>query len=67
MRSRRLPPTLVFHLGKLLVVLFQGLPKLLIFRFNIVQALYFELELLAKVQSRHGVCNRGSYTSVTPL
>lgn len=58
-----LPPTLIFHFGKFLVVLFQSFPKLLVLCFNVVQTLHFELELLPKVQSRHGIYGRGKRPS----
>ena len=58
-----LPPTLVFHFGEFLVVLFQSFPQLLVLCFNVVQTLHFELELLPEVQSRHGICGRGKGAS----
>lgn len=53
-----LTPTLSFHLSKLLVVFFERFPKLLVLRFDVVQALHFELELLPEVQGWHGICTR---------
>lgn len=53
-----LTPTLIFHFSKLLVVFFERFPKFLVLRFDVVQALHFELELLPEVQGWHGICTR---------
>lgn len=62
-RRARLPPTLILHFGKFLVVFFKSFPKFLVLCFNVVQPLHFDLELLPQLQSRHGICKRGKHKS----